>query len=90
MMKVTSRAEAASSIGSGVESMSRANASWNEVDQHISWTAENPEVPQERAGRYRRVNLTNRGYILESERAQKRMPNRTGTSCTSLSRDEMR
>jgi hypothetical protein len=30
---------------------------WNEVDQHVSWIAENPEVPQERAGRYRRVNL---------------------------------
>jgi hypothetical protein len=30
---------------------------WSEVDQHIMWIAENPEVPQLRAGSYRRVNL---------------------------------
>jgi plasmid stabilization system protein ParE len=30
---------------------------WNEVDQHINWIAENPEVPQLRGGGYRRVNL---------------------------------
>jgi plasmid stabilization system protein ParE len=30
---------------------------WREVDQHITWIAENPEVPQVRVGGYRRVNL---------------------------------
>jgi plasmid stabilization system protein ParE len=30
---------------------------WNEVDQHISWITDNPEVPQLRPGGYRRVNL---------------------------------
>jgi hypothetical protein len=30
---------------------------WNEVDQHINWIAENPEVPLLRGGGYRRVNL---------------------------------
>jgi plasmid stabilization system protein ParE len=30
---------------------------WSEVDQHISWIAENPEVPRARDGGYRRVNL---------------------------------
>jgi ParE toxin of type II toxin-antitoxin system, parDE len=30
---------------------------WDEVDQHINWIAENPEVPQLRSGGYRRVNL---------------------------------
>jgi toxin ParE2 len=30
---------------------------WNEVDQHINWIAENPEVSQVRSGGYRRVNL---------------------------------
>jgi plasmid stabilization system protein ParE len=30
---------------------------WSEVDQHINWIAENPEVPQVRASGYRRVNL---------------------------------
>jgi hypothetical protein len=30
---------------------------WGEVDQHINWIAENSEVPQLRAGGYRRVNF---------------------------------
>jgi toxin ParE2 len=30
---------------------------WDEVNQHITWIGENPEVPQLRAGGYRRVNL---------------------------------
>jgi plasmid stabilization system protein ParE len=30
---------------------------WDEVDAHIAWIAENPEVPQLRDGGYRRVNL---------------------------------
>jgi hypothetical protein len=30
---------------------------WNEVDQHINWIVQNPEVPLLRAGGYRRVNL---------------------------------
>jgi plasmid stabilization system protein ParE len=30
---------------------------WDEVDEHISWIAENPEVPRLRPGGYRRVNL---------------------------------
>jgi hypothetical protein len=30
---------------------------WSEVDQHITWIAENPEVPLLRASGYRRVNL---------------------------------
>ncbi|MGO9948932.1 MAG: hypothetical protein ACLPWG_19040, partial [Steroidobacteraceae bacterium] len=30
---------------------------WDEVDQHITWITENPEVPQARDGGYRRVNL---------------------------------
>ena len=30
---------------------------WDEVDQHISWITENPEVPRLRSGGYRRVNL---------------------------------
>jgi hypothetical protein len=30
---------------------------WDEVDQHITWITENPEVPQARDGAYRRVNL---------------------------------
>jgi plasmid stabilization system protein ParE len=30
---------------------------WDEVDQHINWIAENPEVPQVRGDGYRRVNL---------------------------------
>jgi hypothetical protein len=30
---------------------------WIEVDQHIDWIAENPQVPQLRAGGYRRINL---------------------------------
>jgi hypothetical protein len=30
---------------------------WDEVDQHITWISENPELPQLRIGGYRRVNL---------------------------------
>ena len=30
---------------------------WDEVDQHIAWIAENPDVPRLRDGGYRRVNL---------------------------------
>ena len=30
---------------------------WDEVDQHITWIAENPDVPRLRRGGYRRVNL---------------------------------
>lgn len=30
---------------------------WVEVDQHITWIAENPEVPRTRDGGHRRVNL---------------------------------
>jgi plasmid stabilization system protein ParE len=30
---------------------------WSEVDQHINWIAENPEVSRLRVGGYRRVNL---------------------------------
>jgi hypothetical protein len=30
---------------------------WGEVDQHIAWIAQNPEVPRLRDGGYRRVNL---------------------------------
>jgi toxin ParE2 len=30
---------------------------WNEVDEHITWIAENPEVPLLRGGGYRRANL---------------------------------
>jgi plasmid stabilization system protein ParE len=30
---------------------------WDEVDQHITWIMENPEVAQVRDGGYRRVNL---------------------------------
>lgn len=37
---------------------------WNEIDEHIAWIAENPEVPQLRAGCYRRVNLRVFPYYL--------------------------
>jgi hypothetical protein len=30
---------------------------WNEMDEHIAWIAENPDVPRLRDGGYRRVNL---------------------------------
>jgi plasmid stabilization system protein ParE len=30
---------------------------WDEVDEHIAWIAENPDVPRLRDGGYRRVNL---------------------------------
>lgn len=30
---------------------------WDEIDQHIAWIAQNPEVPRLRPGGYRRVNL---------------------------------
>jgi toxin ParE1/3/4 len=30
---------------------------WDEVDEHISWIAENAEIPRLRPGGYRRVNL---------------------------------
>jgi hypothetical protein len=30
---------------------------WDEVDRHIAWIADNPEIPQLRDGGYRRVNL---------------------------------
>ena len=30
---------------------------WDEVDEHIAWIVQNPEVPRLRPGGYRRVNL---------------------------------
>jgi plasmid stabilization system protein ParE len=30
---------------------------WDELDRHIAWIAENPELPRLREGGYRRVNL---------------------------------
>jgi hypothetical protein len=30
---------------------------WDEVDEHIAWIAQNPDVPRLRDGGYRRVNL---------------------------------
>jgi len=30
---------------------------WEEVDVHIAWIAENPDIPRLRDGGYRRVNL---------------------------------
>jgi plasmid stabilization system protein ParE len=37
---------------------------WDEVDQHIVWIAENPEVPRLRDGGYRRVNLSVFPYYI--------------------------
>jgi hypothetical protein len=37
---------------------------WDEVDRHITWIAENPEVPRLREGAYRRVNLSVFPYYL--------------------------
>jgi hypothetical protein len=37
---------------------------WDEIDRHITWVAENPEVPQLRDGGYRRVNLSMFPYYL--------------------------
>ena len=37
---------------------------WDEIDQHIAWIAENPEVPRLRDGDYRRVNLSVLPYYI--------------------------
>jgi plasmid stabilization system protein ParE len=37
---------------------------WDEIDRHITWIAENPEVPRLRDGSYRRVNLSVFPYYL--------------------------
>jgi ParE toxin of type II toxin-antitoxin system, parDE len=37
---------------------------WGEVDQHIAWIAQNPEVPRLRDGGYRRVNLNVFPYYI--------------------------
>jgi hypothetical protein len=37
---------------------------WDEIDRHITWIAENPEVPRLRDGGYCRVNLSVFPYYL--------------------------
>jgi hypothetical protein len=37
---------------------------WNEVDRHIAWIVENPEVPRLRDVGYRRVNLSVFHYYI--------------------------
>jgi len=39
------------------ESVGLGQRLWDEVDQHITWIADNPKVPRLREGGYRRVNL---------------------------------
>jgi plasmid stabilization system protein ParE len=47
--------DAASYYESELEGLGR--RFWDEVDEHVSWIAQNPEVPRLRPGGYRRVNL---------------------------------
>jgi plasmid stabilization system protein ParE len=37
---------------------------WDEVDRHIAWIVQNPEVPRLRDGGYRRVNLSVFPYYI--------------------------
>jgi hypothetical protein len=37
---------------------------WDELDRHIAWIAENPEVPRLRDGGYQRVNLNVFPYYI--------------------------
>jgi ParE toxin of type II toxin-antitoxin system, parDE len=41
---------------------------WDDIDRHITWITENPDVPRLRDGGYRRVNLSvfpyYRAYIV--------------------------
>jgi hypothetical protein len=37
---------------------------WDDIDRHVTWIAENPEVPPLRDGGYRRVNLSVVPYYL--------------------------
>ena len=37
---------------------------WDDIDRHIAWIAENPELPQARDGGYRRVNLNVFPYYI--------------------------
>ena len=45
---------------------------WNELDQHIAWIAENPDIPRLRDGEYRRINLKIFPYYVYPIRGQVR------------------